>query len=234
VLDKEPGSGIDFWVDITEVVAKTSDEKVRWYLEEYPRKPLLEQSAAAVISQDLKRYGRTLASQLQKCPLIASKRRSQDELTINVWDGSPTSPIQQHLWEILEDSKLWDSSLRFRHVNVQRLVLPEDEDAPPPDASVSLSSYQKVRILFIVARKAKDGKFIDKIDPRIVTKPAFDSIKKHKYTVEGEILHPPTWKALEEAISSHPKGHYTVIHFDMHGYVSAESGRFVLDHCASV
>jgi hypothetical protein len=205
-------------IDLTEANEFITDEEIRWYLEEYPRKPVLEQSSAAAVSRALKQYGR--ASQIQKSPIVTSKRRSQDALVLNIWGSTEVSPVQHHFWEILENIELWDASLGFKHVSILRSVCAEDDNAsPPPDHF----EEGKLRFLFVVARRTKDGKYIDKIDPRIVTQPAFNVLKKHKYTLEGEILRPPTWSAFQQALQLKPKGYYYMVHFDMHGYVDKDS-----------
>jgi hypothetical protein len=219
-VNNDPDNADRHNIDLTEANEFITDEAVRWYLEDYPRKPVLNQSSAAAVSRALKQYGRALASQIQKCPFVTSKGRSQDALVLNIWSAEPVSPVQRHFWEILENVDLWDASLGFRQVSVLRSVYAEDDNAaPPPDHF----EEGKLRFLFVVARRTKDGKNIDRIDPRIVTQSALNVLKKHKYTLEAEILRPPTWSAFRQALLLKPKGHYYMVHFDMHGHVDQDS-----------
>lgn len=215
-------------LDISGAVEIVSEDEVRWYLEQYPKKPLLEHARAASVSRTLEAYGSTLAIELQKCSLFKLGNDAPDELVLNVCSVDDISPVQQHHWEVLEDTKLWNHVPKIRKVTVIRSIIPEDEETNHPP--LLKAEVKKLKILFVVARQAKNGVSIDRIDPRIITRQAFNVIKKHKYTVEGEILYPPTWSALQNALSSHPRGHYFMVHFDMHGRIDQDSERYVIHY----
>ncbi|KAL4971326.1 hypothetical protein BDW66DRAFT_155767 [Aspergillus desertorum] len=202
------------------------EENLKWYLEEYPRNPLLQQRRAAFTAAELKAYGRSLADQLVKCPILQSSTTS--ELVLRISSFQNARSLQQLHWELLEDLEAWGPANRFRTVHIDRWVLCDNPEAPFLGFNGKRVG-QKHRILFVVARRTEDGKAVDNIDPQLVTKPALREIRKRsKYIIEAEILRPPTWDSLVRTMNSRPVGYYDMVHFDMHGYVHEETQRALL------
>lgn len=210
-------------IEIRDPWEASEESGLEWYLQDYPRLPLLKRSDAAFVSKRLKEYGRNLADQLKACPFL---RGYSGELILSILAQTGVCPLQRLHWELLEDAQFWGESHRFRKITVLRSVYASNPDAPFMGASGKKGS-QKHRILFVVTRRTADGKAIDNIDSTLVTQPAFAQIKKKKYLAEGEILRPPTWKAFEELLMSRPMGYYDVVHFDMHGHVDETEQRCV-------
>ncbi len=223
VLLTQKGSAEEFSLLIKDPWGNDKEQELEWYLQDYPKNPLLNQGRAAVVSRLLKGYGRNLAGQIKACPLLQSHR---GELLISIIAVAEACSLQRLHWELLEDADAWaeDRGQRFTKITVERAVSTDN-----PSLWIRASGKkdgQKHRILFVVSRRTADGQRIDDIDSTLVAGPVFAHIKKKSLLAEGDILRPPTWKAFEELLMSRPVGYYDVVHFDMHGHVDRTNQRY--------
>ncbi|MFX0107495.1 MAG: KGGVGR-motif variant AAA ATPase, partial [Candidatus Hodarchaeota archaeon] len=189
---------------------------IRWYLEIYPKWPLgPDYSRAEQVESNLEKWGQSLFDALFTqgdvrdiyMRFIQSSAASR-LLTIE----SSNDHALKLPWELLSDGRGFLVSSR-PPVGIRRRL--------PGVAPSRISRFElPVRILVVVSRP-EDVPFFDS---RTTAEALLNSVESLGWSVEVEFLRPPTLEALALRLrdsSGHP---VHIVHFDGHGYYSAQTG----------
>lgn len=197
-------------------------EEVRWYIEEYARNDPFSFQRAESIEEQLRSYSELLAQAV--CASDAVLVGLYDsELLILINDHTEYSPRLSRIhWESLENVDIWDAALRPCRVSVVRRTnvktgiseeslttcLRHDQAGPPNILAVSVRPNLERDIPY-----------------RLITRSILDVVaeeqKRGTNAPTFEIVRPGTFEALQQTLERRGNGHFDIVHFDLHGFVSA-------------
>ena len=214
----------------TDELFSTGEESdLKWYLEDYAANEPFEVSRATSAAKSIQLYGRKLSTVLARTGLVA--RGSNLTIEVELKNSSArSSPFLQRVhWEILTNTLSWPKDTRPASVDVHRVFsitgLPTRH--LPPDQLGTLN----ILIVTCRPRGSKD------IDSQLVTGPLVDLVSQlsARLAVPAtvRILRPSTWTSFRQHLTEVAYGHYQLVHFDMHGVISTDSGggkRFVSEY----
>lgn len=135
---------------------------IRWYLEEFAAKSPLETKLADRIKSALKEVGKTLIKSIEQASVVQPCERTESLILSIQEQPSSYAPI---MWELLEDSELWDNPFEggvfvSRYIDKPKKT-PIDTPSKPPKTLPST-----LNILVVSVRPSEDKD----IPPRIVSK----------------------------------------------------------------
>jgi len=212
----EEGSGQGFAAYLPLDLSAGDAEEIRWYLECYVQEPLAQARAKKALEK-LYDHGRGIIKSINWNSLIPPEMR--DEIVILRVQSEDETRGTHVFWELLERTELWPSPappkvlvLRTPHSDLNALV------------SFYKEEIQTFNILLVSARPDAE----DDIPHRLVSQILLESVRNmpasSKFSADLEIVRPGTFESLKEHLGRYPKGHFRVVHFDVHG-VQDSSGQ---------
>jgi hypothetical protein len=180
-----------------------------WYFSQYVKGSFDKEKAdarAKRIADEIKNYGKQLFSDIfEKNPSLLKRyaKINHAELALEI-SGSPAFHTLH--WETLHDPDepqplALDIPIIRKYTEFAPLEIPETPT---------------INLLIVTARPF--GK--RDVNYRSISGPLVASLRQideRKLRVKMDILRPGTYHALTEHLASQPKGHYHIIHFDVHG-----------------
>jgi len=180
-----------------------------WYFSQYVKGSFEKEKAdarAKIIADEIKNYGKQLFSDIfEKNPSLLKRyaKINRAELALEI-SGSPAFHTLH--WETLHDPDepqplALDIPIIRKYTEFAPLEIPETPT---------------INLLIVTARPF--GK--RDVNYRSISGPLVASLRQideRKLRVKMDILRPGTYHALTEHLASQPKGHYHIIHFDVHG-----------------
>ena len=214
------------------------ERECKWYLERYTRSPFaLERAAAA--EKSFREYGQNLLTQLglsDIAPLWSKDKPMIDIEVIQRADcendvGGLLSVHRLH-WEFLEDGDLW--IINTARVSVRRVLAQKETTRmagiDQEKTSIRSRHPNSFNVLLVVARDLTiDGAAYEDVDASnglrallYASKSLNDSASS--FTLNVEVVRPGALPALEEHLSRYERGHFDLVHFDIHGIVRKARG----------
>jgi hypothetical protein len=197
-------------VHITDPFSTNRENDLKWYLEDRALKDPFAEKRAMDAEKSLEFYAENLYEQLKPAFAqinldVASKVR----LAIGGRNGDES--IHRLHWEALEHPALPCSICVYR----------TQEDTSTDGPKELLEKKTSLNLLFITARKL-DSKNPD-VDERLILRPVIGFIagKSSTMPIDFDVVRPGTFQALERWLGQH-KGHYDLVHFDVHGQVNKD------------
>lgn len=201
------------WFTIPPTPAELMGE-VRWYLEEFAVVSPLETTRADRVKQSLKDVGRALVKSIDWASVVGPEGRNESLLVSIQEQPCDFAPV---LWELLEDSELWDDPFEGG-VFVSRRV-PKPAGWTPTETAATQQSGAGSPSLNILVVAARPGVQQD-IPHRIVSK-ILHKIRRQAdelaLPLYLKILRPPTWEEFNRELETKGPGFYDIVHFDLHG-----------------
>ncbi|KAK3386077.1 hypothetical protein B0H63DRAFT_510705 [Podospora didyma] len=202
----------------------------QWYFDQFVEHNPFEVHRAATVDESLTEYASSLFSQLGLESIAPRLLRETGTggattLLINVSDESEGDRSVHALhWELLEDPALWETMPNLT-VIVRRVIAPRhDKTTVRISALTQLRALKTVNILLVVARKLDDA--IRDIEPlgyrairrvkRLMQQQEISSVQ-----LNVEVVRPGTFHAFESHLSARPIGFFRLVHFDLHGEITA-------------
>jgi hypothetical protein len=216
--------------------------EIRWYIEKYYQWPTgvfknrAEQTEKSLPEWGKALYDAALDSEEAREPLEEWKRKSgsrrfsvevdsaflkgTDEARV-VLIREAASDLLSLLWEIMHDD-VGFLSQGARGVRVRRRL-------PNRKQTTTLKAELPIRVLLLSPRPEvdDDGNQVGYIDHRNIAKPLVQAVENlGAELVQVDILHPPTFSALKEALDKAIKedNPYDIVHFDGHGVYDPREG----------
>jgi len=193
---------------ITNPFTTVQEADLKWYFDEYVANADDEQKSNQV-KDDLKKQGIELFEQIFKSDfeLYARYREAQKQQThdTKLFIEITGSPAFHSLhWETLYDA-----------VDSQWLALdiPLIRKYTTPTKVELLESSPTINLLMVTARPNRERD----INYRAISRHLVESLRQAKLRVNIEMLRPGTRSALKKHLATQKKGHYHIIHLDVHG-----------------
>jgi hypothetical protein len=208
-------------------------KRLAWALEKHAKKAPFEGHRAAELSEDLMLCARSLMDQLKlkdMIDVVKVEGKSKARWFIDVEASTIADPDMVHgiHWEVLELPSILHAAIRNNHqIIVRRKVpmmgIPSNSDMIP----IKSTTFNILLVVSHVVEETEDGS--KQHNPRLVSKPLADLLanmakESGRVTVNLEIVRPGTWKALCEHLERREKGYFHLVHFDVRGKISDETG----------
>lgn len=195
-----------------------TEERLRWYIEDYAERPVDPAPAiAAEVEEELERLGVALFDSILGGPeaetITAQLSHLTDRLRVEIVADTPAADALP--WELLRDPRAGaDLALAARALTRTTSAAAAVGGAERDDAAV--------RVLIVIARP--EGRL--DVGFRSVADPLLRELTASGASVEVDVLRPPTFERLREVLReaaavSRP---YDLVHFDGHGEFDSEAG----------
>lgn len=199
-----------------------TEERLRWYAEEYSERPIdPAPSIAADVEAELEQLGEALFDELFGHPesaAIADRVRADiDGVRVEV--VADVLAADQLPWELLRDPATGTNlALAARAITRTSSAAAATYDAVHEDG--------EVRILIVIARP--QGRL--DVGFRSVADPLLRELRAASAPVSIDVLRPPRFEQLEEVLrAAQAEGRpYDLVHFDGHGVLDPATGRSAL------
>jgi hypothetical protein len=188
-------------------------EAIRWYLEDYAQNDPLATTRATKAKKILLDYGRTLISSIDWDKLYGPNER-QEDLILEI-QAAGDDGLEQTPWELLEDPDLWQGATPPT-VRVVRVGIEQPSREQLSDGRQKRGDLQ-VNLLVVAARHDPDNDIPHRLVSRILHDKMLAAESSTKMKITLDIVRPSTWDTFCNHLHLHPKGHYDVVHFDLHG-----------------
>jgi hypothetical protein len=93
------------------------------------------------------------------------------------------------------------------------------------ETKVELHKTPIINLLIVTARPHREND----INYRAISRPLVESLRQAKLRVNINILRPCTIRALQDHLSTQPKGYYHIIHLDVHGALQGDKSVVFLE-----
>ncbi|MCL4272654.1 MAG: tetratricopeptide repeat protein [Anaerolineales bacterium] len=216
--------------------------EIRWYIEKYYQWPTgvfktrAEKTEKALPEWGNALYKAALGGESAREPFEAWKRTTGSRRFSVQVDGEPlegTDEAQTALireaasdllslpWEILHDGTGFLSQGKDK-VRVRRRLKNRKQ-------TTTLQAKLPIRVLLLSPRPEvdDDGHSVGYIDHRVIANPLVQAVENlGEDLVDVDILHPPTFSALKDALDTAQKENnpYDIVHFDGHGVYDRREG----------
>ncbi|WKZ39900.1 MAG: tetratricopeptide repeat protein [Anaerolineales bacterium] len=216
--------------------------EIRWYIEKYYQWPTgvfktrAEKTEKALPEWGNALYKAALGGESAREPFEAWKRATGSRRFSVQVDGEPlegTDDAQAALireaasdllslpWEILHDGTGFLSQGKDK-VRVRRRLKNRKQ-------TTTLQAKLPIRVLLLSPRPEvdDDGHSVGYIDHRVIANPLVQAVENlGEDLVDVDILHPPTFSALKDALDTAQKENnpYDIVHFDGHGVYDRREG----------
>ncbi|KAK3900331.1 CHAT domain-containing protein, partial [Staphylotrichum tortipilum] len=214
---------------------------IRWYMETFLTAEPFRAPRAERVAKSLSKYAERLIESL-KLAIVVPEWAASQHLVIHIREADAATGSRDSInvlrWEILQDVRRWPEKDKPATVSVVRVVdqlqpaaTPTSQvDGGPPVATPTGQADDKppaepraaLRILALTARPQGVGD----IPHRLITKDIRDVVAKANAggdgagpQVEFDIARPGLLEALQARLRKMGKGHYDVVHLDLHGVV---------------
>jgi len=200
-----------------------TEERLRWYAEDYAARPIDPAPAiAAEVEHELQQLGEALFDALlagaEAAPIAERLPALMDRLRVEIVADAPRADALP--WELLRDPRSGaDLALFVRSITRTTSTAAAASSATRDDAGV--------RILIVIARP--EGRL--DVGFRSVADPLIRELTASGASVEVDVLRPPTFERLQDALrtaraASRP---YDLMHFDGHGLFDEGGGALVFE-----
>jgi hypothetical protein len=195
-------------IHITDPFSVDQEVDLKWYLEERAKSDPFAESRATTVEKSLEFYAKSLYDQLKPAFVEINLDVASKQICLAISDRTSDQSIHCLHWEALEHPILRCNICVYRtqeETNVKVLA-----DVPNKKTSLNL--------LFMTARIMDRSKA--EVDQRLILRPVLGFIAGISSTmpIDFDVVRPGTFEALELWLSQR-KGHYDLIHFDVHGKV---------------
>ena len=216
------------------------ERECKWYLERYTRSPFAVERAAAA-KKSFREYGRSLLTQLSLSDIAPLWSKDKPMVDIEVIQGADCEydvggllSVHRLHWEFLEDGDLW--VMKTARVSVRRVLAQKGATKiagiNQEKASTELRSRHPnaFNVLLVVARDLTlDGAAYEDVDASSCLRALLNASKSlndsaSSFTLNVEVVRPGTLPALEQHLSRYERGHFDMVHFDIHGIVRKARG----------
>ncbi|RKZ56753.1 MAG: Tfp pilus assembly protein PilF, partial [Candidatus Parabeggiatoa sp. nov. 3] len=188
---------------ITNPFSTTQETDLKWYFDEYVANAENEDKSNQ-IKADLKKQGIELFDQVFRDRALMRRYERDKNTGIQCIEiiGSPA--FHSLHWETLYDA-----------VDSQWLALdiPLIRKYTTPTKVELLESSPTINLLMVTARPNRERD----INYRAISRHLVESLRQAKLLVNIEMLRPGTRSALKKHLATQKKGHYHIIHLDVHG-----------------
>ncbi|CAG8957039.1 hypothetical protein HYFRA_00012520 [Hymenoscyphus fraxineus] len=194
-------------------------EELRWYLEDFAFKNPYAKRRATTVEQSLLRYQAELFASID--PLLTwavSQTMGEVSLTevesirLCIRDDSEANSVQSLYWECLEDNKTWTENMPPIYISRQNGGNKQLHELP-----VENTINPSCNILFVSSRVSTTD-----LPYRVLSKPMWEFINSHEKLrshIKIYFARPGTWDQVKAVLHQHPKGFFSMVHFDTHGKV---------------
>ncbi|RPA71610.1 hypothetical protein BJ508DRAFT_335872 [Ascobolus immersus RN42] len=208
-------------------------KRLAWALEKHAKKAPFEAHRASELSEELSICATSLMDQLKLKDMIESvrvegKSRARWYVDVEASTISDHDMVHGIHWEVLELPNALPTGIRNNHqIIVRRKVpmmgIPSNLDSIP----IKSTTFNILLVVSHVVEETSDGS--KQHNPRLISRPLAELLAKiskesGKVTVNLEIVRPGTWKALCEHLERREKGYFHLVHFDVRGKISDETG----------
>ena len=195
-------------------------EEIRWFVEDHARLDPFALRRAEAARLSLKSYGSTLANAICSPGCISEIIADTNVMILLTDDEKCSLEISRIHWEILENLDYWTT---FRPCTVS-VVRAADQLGPAMKISTAPTSIQNpMRQQHILAISARSNQK-DDIPHRLITRPILEVVQEEQRRTEEppklQIVRPGTFAGLAKVLEDYSAGHFDVVHFDLHGFVS--------------
>lgn len=195
-------------IHITDPFSSDQEANLKWYLEDRIKKDPFAEAKATAVEKSLEFYATNLYEQLKPAFTEVNLDVGSKQICLAISDRSSDKSIHRLHWEILEHPTLMCNICVYRaqeETNVEA-----SKDLPNKKTSLNL--------LFMTARRMERSEA--DVDQRLILRPVLGFIAGISSTmpIDFDVVRPGTFEALELWLSQR-KGHYDLIHFDVHGQV---------------
>jgi hypothetical protein len=195
-------------IHIADPFSKSQEDDLKWYLEDRPQKDPFSEKRAMAAEQSLEFYAKNLYEQLKPAFIQLNLDVASTPLRLAIIDRNSDQSIHRLHWEALEHPILQCNICVYR-----------TKEESNVEAWKGLRNKKtSLNLLFMTARRLKREK--PDVDHRLILRPVLGFIagKSSTMPIEFDVVRPGTFEALELWLSQR-KGHYDMIHFDVHGRV---------------
>jgi hypothetical protein len=201
-------------------------EQVRWYVEEFAMGDPFARARAETVTQSQLRYGKQLVSALR--PFINEVLGIQSEdasacsgiaIHLLVHGNGTESSLHSLLWEVMERVECCNPPTFF---SITRIVERDPNDLWSTLPGRQPSNSKHFRILYVSARPGLQND----ISYRAISRHIWEPLKRsngQRPQISLDFVRPGTWTKFRSVLKDR-KGHYDLVHFDMHGTISKRSG----------
>jgi hypothetical protein len=199
-------------IHITDPFSKSQEDDLKWYLEDRAQKDPFAEKRAMVAEKSLEFYAKNLYEQLKPAFAQISLDVASKQVCLAIGGRNGDESIHRLHWEALEHPALPCNICVYR--TQEETNIGASKDLPNRKTSLNL--------LFMTARQLNEEK--PDVDQRLILRPVLGFIAGISSTmpIDFDVVRPGTFEALELWLSQR-KGHYDLIHFDVHGL--ADKGR---------
>jgi tetratricopeptide (TPR) repeat protein len=207
-------NGQEHSIKVSNPFSDEEERELEWYFEEHLAFPFTKRVHAHNAAQSIPVYGEKLFHQIfakNAQVLLAYKHVLQaglHDVQIEI-EGSPA--FHSLHWEALKDPEV-HTPLVLQATMARKNLAPS-----PVPAQVRLSPT--INLLIVTARPSGQHD----VGYRTISRPLVEALSQTTIPIKIDILRPGTFQALEqhlaEMTTKYGRGHYHVIHFDVHGAV---------------
>jgi hypothetical protein len=192
-------------IHITDPFSKNQEDDLKWYLENRKDDPFAEKRAMTA-ERSLEFYAKNLFEQLKPAFVQIGLDVASKQVCLAISGRNDDQSIHCLHWETLEHPVLPCKICVYRTQEETNIEASKD----PPSKKTSLN------LLFMTARRLNEPD----VDQRLILRPVLGFIAGISSTmpIDFDVVRPGTFEALELWLSQR-KGHYDLVHFDVHGRV---------------
>ena len=196
-------------IHITDPFSNEQENDLKWYLQDRAQKDPFAEKRATTAEKSLEFYAKNLYEQLKPAFAQISLDVASKQVCLAICDRNSDKSIHRLHWEALEYPTLQCNICVYR--TLEETNVEASKDLPNKKASLNL--------LFMTVRKV-DEENAD-VDQRLILRPVLGFIARMSSTmpIDFDVVRPGTFEALERWLNQR-KGHYDLIHFDVHGRVN--------------
>ena len=210
-----------------ELLNTVSTEGLRnfqWYFERYLIDEPFAFARAQVIQRRLQSQGKLILKEFL-LPEVCRRPDRSDEILIEIQlasdAGSRNSSLHRFFWEILEDQGLWYEvfGIKPQTVTVVRVCRPDDNLEADGNLGKTFSDAnpRMKNILAITARPSHIRDIPHRLITRSISAAISQTFDQSEPQASLEIVRPSTFEAFAGHLAKHVKGHYEIVHLDLHG-----------------
>jgi hypothetical protein len=195
-------------IHITDPFSKNQEDDLKWYLEDRAQKDPFAEKRAVAAEISLEFYAKNLYEQLKPAFAQINLDVISKQVYLAIGGHNGDESIHRLHWEALEHHTLPCNICVYRAQGETNMKV--SKDLPNQKKSLNL--------LFMTARKLDEEN--PDVDHRLILRPVLGFIAGISSTmpIDFDVVRPGTFEALELWLSQR-KGHYDLIHFDVHGTV---------------
>jgi hypothetical protein len=206
-------SHLSHQIHITDPFSGDQEVDLKWYLEQRATSDPFAESRAEAVEKDLEFYAKNLYEQLKPAFTEINFDVAPKQICLAISDRTSDQSIHRLHWEALEHPILRCNICVYRVQEKTNVEVFTD----------MARKNRSLNLLFMTARIM--NRFKAEVGQRLILRPVLGFIAGISSTmpVDFDIVRPGTFEALDKWLCQH-KGHYDLIHFDVHGGVTKNGG----------